>query len=159
MKIVPLNPDVLPNSANSTSPVAPSTATKTQNGSSKAEQVAADFEALFMDMMLKSMRKTAAGPDQSNAMDIYTGMLDSEYAKNMATTRNFGIKSMILDWLQRHGHNQKPELNMQGATQQPSTSAPIQAPIQLPTKADRLDELKARMATDVYALQARMLKP
>jgi Rod binding domain-containing protein len=68
---------------------------------SEAEKVAEEFETMFMDMMVKSMRKTSQPEDVSNAEDIYQGMLDSEYAKSMTATQSFGIKSQILQWLEQ----------------------------------------------------------
>lgn len=68
---------------------------------SEAEKVAEEFETMFMDMMVKSMRKTSQPEDVSNAEDIYQGLLDSEYAKSMTATQSFGIKSQILQWLEQ----------------------------------------------------------
>jgi Rod binding domain-containing protein len=68
---------------------------------SEAEKVAEEFETMFMDMMVKSMRKTSQPEELSNAEDIYQGMLDSEYAKSMTATQSFGIRSQILQWLEQ----------------------------------------------------------
>jgi flagellar protein FlgJ len=67
----------------------------------EAEKVAQDFETMFIDMMVKSMRQTAQREDVSNAEDIYQGMLDSEYSKSMTATKSFGIRTQILDWLEQ----------------------------------------------------------
>lgn len=66
-----------------------------------AERAAQEFETLFVDMMVKSMRKSAQAEDVSNAEDIYQGMLDSEYSKSMTTSNNFGIRDKILDWMEQ----------------------------------------------------------
>jgi len=66
-----------------------------------AEKAAQEFETLFVDMMVKSMRQTAAPEDSSNAEDIYQGMLDSEYSKSMTTANNFGIREQILNWMEQ----------------------------------------------------------
>jgi Rod binding domain-containing protein len=65
----------------------------------EADNVAKEFETLFVDMMLKSMRQTAKAEDESNAQDIYKGMLDSEYSKSMTEAQSFGIRQMIKEWI------------------------------------------------------------
>ena len=66
---------------------------------SEAQNAAAEFETLFMDLIVKGMRQTAKPEDASNASEIYTGMLDSEYAKVMTGSQSFGVRDMILDWM------------------------------------------------------------
>jgi Rod binding domain-containing protein len=65
----------------------------------EAAQVAKDFEGLFMDSIVKGMRKTIPTEESSNAMGIYNDMLDSERAKTMTQSQDFGIRRMILDWI------------------------------------------------------------
>ncbi|NBW81168.1 hypothetical protein EBR21_05380 [bacterium] len=67
----------------------------------EAEKAAQEFETLFVDMMVKSMRQTATPEESSNAEDIYQGMLDSEYSKSMTTANNFGIREQILNWMEQ----------------------------------------------------------
>jgi Rod binding domain-containing protein len=64
-----------------------------------AEKVATEFETLFMDLVLKGMRQTAKPENQDNATEIYTSMLDSERTKTMTESQEFGIRSLIMDWL------------------------------------------------------------
>jgi flagellar protein FlgJ len=71
----------------------------TDSKASEAQRVAVEFETLFLDIIMKGMRQTAKPEDQSNAQDIFTGMLDQEYAKNMTASRDFGVRGMILDWM------------------------------------------------------------
>jgi peptidoglycan hydrolase FlgJ len=73
----------------------------------EAEKVAQDFETMFVELMVKSMRQTAQREDMSNAEDIYQGMLDSEYSKGMAASRSFGIKEQVLNWLEQTDPNLK----------------------------------------------------
>lgn len=65
----------------------------------EADAVAKDFETLFMDLVVKGMRQTAKAEEGSNANDIYTGMLDGEYARAMTGAQDFGVRDMILDWM------------------------------------------------------------
>lgn len=51
------------------------------------KQAAEDFESLFLNIVLKSMRDTVQKSgliDGGNAEEIYSSMLDDEYAKMMA---------------------------------------------------------------------------
>lgn len=76
----------------------------------QAREVARDFEALFTRAVLKSMRSTAMPEDASNAMDIYYGMLDDEYAKAMSES-NLGVGKMVYDWMmQTEGQGGKAAL-------------------------------------------------
>lgn len=71
---------------------------KTERDINKVKKLATDFEAMFMEQMLKGMRSSVQKSgliDGGNAEEIYTSMLDSEYAKNMASQRNGGISEMI----------------------------------------------------------------
>lgn len=120
---------------------------------SKAEKVASDFEALFVDLMLKSMRKTAAGESQSNAMDIYTSMLDSEYSQSIVNSRSLGIKGLILDWLNRHQHASAESVSSPAGLPQ---SEAAKGRVPMGEDQPNPEQLKAKLAADFYALQARM---
>ena len=59
---------------------------------------AEDFEAIFLEIVLKSMRESVQKSglvDGGNAEDIYRSMLDSEYAKTLAAQRNTGLSASI----------------------------------------------------------------
>lgn len=61
-------------------------------------KVAQDFESLFLEIVLKSMRSSVSKSglmDGGNGEDIFRGMLDGEYAKQMAAQRSSGIASSI----------------------------------------------------------------
>ena len=78
---------------------------KTIESIKKAEEsvrVAKEFETLFLDMMLKTMRQTAKPEEESNATGIYQGMLDGEYTKSMAEGQDFGIQQMLLRWMKEN---------------------------------------------------------
>ena len=64
-----------------------------------AENVAKEFESLFMNQVVKGMRKTVPAEENSNAQSIFTEMLDTEHAKAMTESREFGIRQMIMDWM------------------------------------------------------------
>ncbi len=66
---------------------------------SEADGVAKEFETLFLDMMMKSMRQTVKAEDETNAENIYKSMLDSEYTKVMTDAQSFGIREMVRNWI------------------------------------------------------------
>ncbi len=65
----------------------------------EAKQAARDFETMFAETMLKTMRQTATPEENSNAMDIFQGMLDSEYAKAMTGNGELGVQNIVMDWM------------------------------------------------------------
>lgn len=62
------------------------------------KKLANEFEAIFLQIMLKSMRDSVQKSelvDGGNGEDIFRTMLDSEYAKSMAEQRTSGIAQNI----------------------------------------------------------------
>lgn len=66
-------------------------------------QAAQQFEAMFMNMLLKSMREALPGTDalSSGAGKMYTGMLDSEIAQKLAAGKGLGLADMMVRQLER----------------------------------------------------------
>jgi flagellar protein FlgJ len=64
----------------------------------QAHKVSQDFEALFIGMMLKSMRETV-GKDKitggGHGEEIYRSLLDQEYAAAAARRGGFGLAPLI----------------------------------------------------------------
>ena len=81
------------------------------------KQVAGQFEALFMQTLLKSMRDATpkSGLMGSSSEDTYTGMLDQQFAQKLAG-RPGGLGEMIAKQLSRNIAG--------GATPQVAASAP-----------------------------------
>ncbi|APJ04544.1 rod-binding protein [Silvanigrella aquatica] len=77
-----------------------------------AENVAKEFETIYLDMMIKSMRQTAKPEDESNAQDIFKSMLDGEYSKLMANSQNFGIRDLILNWMKESDPDLNPNVKV-----------------------------------------------
>jgi Rod binding domain-containing protein len=68
----------------------------------KLWKVATGFEEIFLNMMLKSMRKTTFGEGLlggGNDAKIYRDMLDSEVASQAAKSRELGLSGMIFEYL------------------------------------------------------------
>lgn len=69
-----------------------------QDDREKIKELSQQFESMFHDILLKSMRSTVQKSgfiDGGNAEDIYRGMLDSEYSKLMSTQGNTGLAESI----------------------------------------------------------------
>lgn len=67
------------------------------------KQAATQFEAVFMNMLLKSMRDTVPkdGAMESDATRMYTGMMDQQLAQNMAGGKGLGLADLIVKQLSR----------------------------------------------------------
>jgi Rod binding domain-containing protein len=64
----------------------------------RIKQSAQEFEAIFLETMLKTMRESIQKGgliDGGNAEQMYQSMLDSEYAKQMAAQNMTGIAGNI----------------------------------------------------------------
>ena len=63
-----------------------------------AKKVAKDFESLFIGMMVKSMRETVGKDKLTNGghgEEIYSSLLDQEYAKAMTESGGVGLTAML----------------------------------------------------------------
>lgn len=72
----------------------------------KALQAAAQqFEAVFMNMMLKSMREATPqdGPMDNEQSKLFTGMLDQQLTQKMASDHSIGLADMLVKQLRRTG--------------------------------------------------------
>ena len=69
----------------------------TQNQSAALDETAKQFEAMFIQMMLKSMREASfeSGLVQSDAMDSYRDMMDKEVAVQLSKRGALGIANML----------------------------------------------------------------
>jgi Rod binding domain-containing protein len=80
----------------------------TSNLSNKKDQelqdVAEQFEAIFVHQMLKQARqgKLAEGLFSSEAQDTFNNMLDIEYSQILSKKNNFGIADALIKQFQPH---------------------------------------------------------
>jgi flagellar protein FlgJ len=67
---------------------------------------AQQFESVFINMMLKSMREATPqnGMLDSEQTKLYTGMLDQQLAQNMAS-RGIGLADIMVKQLSKGQHN------------------------------------------------------
>jgi peptidoglycan hydrolase FlgJ len=64
----------------------------------KLRKVCQDFESVFLNMMLQSMRDTVPKSDllgQDKGREMFEGMLDQEITKNMAKAGGVGLADMM----------------------------------------------------------------
>ena len=67
----------------------------------KLREACEGFESLFLNMMLKEMRKTVPQSDTSNsyAMGVYQELLDEEIAKTASNGKGIGIADAMYNQL------------------------------------------------------------
>ena len=67
------------------------------------EKVARDFESVFLNKLLTSMRKTIpkSGLLDSHAMDMFQSMMDEEMSKEMSKNKGMGMGEMIYNDLSK----------------------------------------------------------
>jgi len=72
-----------------------------------AKEVGQQFEAFFIQMMLKSMRDASkelkSGLWDSSTADSYEEMFDAELATSLAKTEGFGITNWLVQQLENPG--------------------------------------------------------
>ena len=72
-------------------------------------EAAKGMEAMFIDQMMQTMRKSVAKSEMSldnGASEIYQGMLDSEYARRAAKAGGIGLAEQIVAYLDRNRYNE-----------------------------------------------------
>lgn len=78
--------------------------TKTPENVAAIKKLSEEFEAIFLEIVLKSMRETidkTQMTDGGNGEQIFQSMLDSEYSKSLATQRSSGLAATIEENLLR----------------------------------------------------------
>lgn len=76
----------------------------------KLLEAAQGFEALYVDYMFQTMRKTAAREESefnldSPTTDIYRGMLDTERAQAIAKGHGVGLSDQVIAYLTARSYN------------------------------------------------------
>ncbi len=87
----------------------------TRGNSPEAERtVAKQFEALFIQMMLKSMREASMGDELfgSDQVNSYRDMFDQQLSLSLANGRGIGLASTMLQQLRDHATSQGSDTNI-----------------------------------------------
>lgn len=95
---------------------------------------AKQFEAVFMNMLMKSMREATPqeGMFDSEQTKMFTSMLDQQLAQNMGGSRGIGLADMMVKQLSRHAsYSEQPAEN--GAFAAKPAAAPVKAGNALPS--------------------------
>ena len=76
-----------------------------RNDADTMRQVAAQFESLFVNMMLKSMRQASLGEGMfdSSQSDMYRDIADQQLAMDLSSRGGLGLQDIILRQLGGHG--------------------------------------------------------
>ena len=74
-------------------------------------EVASQFEALFVQQMMKSMRDAVPKSDLMNSdhLDTYQAMADQQMAVNLSQQGGIGIARMLLEQMQTRGYVAEPK--------------------------------------------------
>ncbi|MBN1129516.1 MAG: transglycosylase SLT domain-containing protein [Chitinispirillaceae bacterium] len=82
-----------------------------QSTPEQIKKVAKEFESIFTSIMLRSMRNTVGKNPllpSSFGEEVYTEMLDSEYAKMIANNATLGLSDLIIRELERQENRDDP---------------------------------------------------
>ena len=77
----------------------------TKNPNTAVEEVAAQFESIFLQQMLKAMRDATVKSDLlgSSQMDTYESMADQQLAVQLAEQGGIGLARMMVEQMQTRG--------------------------------------------------------
>lgn len=78
-----------------------------QNAKGAIRETAQQFEALFLQMMMKSMRESIVKSDmsESNTMETFEGMFDKEVSVQLAKKNSMGLADMLVKNLEQQQAN------------------------------------------------------
>ena len=79
-------------------------------------EVASQFEALFIQQMMKSMRDAVPKSDlmSSDHLDTYQAMADQQMAVNLSQQGGMGIARMLVEQMQTRGYVAEPQSTERG---------------------------------------------
>ena len=79
-------------------------------------EVASQFEALFVQQMMKSMRDAVPKSDLMNSdhLDTYQAMADQQLAVNLSQQGGIGIARMLVEQMQTRGYVAEPQRTERG---------------------------------------------
>ncbi len=87
------------------------------NPNAALEEVAQQFESLFMQMMLKSMRDATIKSDlfSSDQMDTYQTMADQQTALSLSQQGGIGLARILVEQMQVRGQVSADELSSESS--------------------------------------------
>ncbi len=95
-----------------------------QNPDAALKAVARQFEGIFMNMLLKSMREATPqdGVFDSEQGKLYTQLFDQQLAQKLSTGKGIGLADMMVKQLTRSGMKISPEPQVLSAESGPAAS-------------------------------------
>ena len=118
-----------------------------QNSPEALKAAAKQFEGLFINMMLKSMRDAVpkSGMNDSPAQKTYTSMLDQQLSQNLSQ-RGIGIADMVIKQLKARENTIAPDASNLSKTPQAQVSAISQEQSPIKQMAKYQEQLAQRAA-------------
>ena len=106
-------------------------ATSRNNPRAALQQVAKQFEGVFVQMMLKSMRDASFGDPifDSNQSDFYRDMFDKQVALDLAEKKGIGLAEALVQQLSRHLPANNPESTEASGNTLPPAQTAVKAEI------------------------------
>ena len=94
------------------------------DGNATIKEVAKQFESLFVNMMLKSMRNATPkdGILDSSQADMYTGILDQQMSQKLSSSGGLGLADFMVKQMTR---SQAPPADQLVAKQPPGSGLPL----------------------------------
>ena len=128
-----------------------------QNQDKALKESAQQFEGLFIQMMMKSMREANAPmkdeDNQSHAMETFEGMFDKEISLQMAKRGAMGVGAYMERAVRQQGLPQTSTQALLQARGQAMPLNPKQEPMSLPTAADMARGIPMEKPAPLKSLQ------
>lgn len=98
MTVLPSSPTSTPAAASGASPSSPSATAKTDRRTAELKKACQDFEAIFIQSLFKSMRRTVIDSglfEKDTSHEIYQDMLDGEIAREVSRRQSMGLADQM----------------------------------------------------------------
>ncbi|MGQ5523015.1 flagellar assembly peptidoglycan hydrolase FlgJ [Chitinimonas sp. PSY-7] len=127
-----------------------------------AREVASQFEKMFLDMVMKSMRQATPKFDelQSDTVSMFQGMYDQQLSQNLTAGKGLGLADMIAAQIEKMTNSAALQTPLKRPASSTYGSQTIQAGTASPTTNVSADEFVATVgAAAVGTAQAMGLSP
>jgi Rod binding domain-containing protein len=117
-----------------------------QDAKGAIRETAQQFEALFLQMMMKSMRDSIEKSElsESNTMDTFQGMFDKEVSVQLAKKNSMGLADMLVKNLEQQQANIATTADMLKQRQDPAGFAAKPMPLNPAQLGMSLDKLNPK---------------
>ena len=117
-----------------------------QDAKGAIRETAQQFEALFLQMMMKSMRESIVKSElsESNTMETFEGMFDKEVSVQLAKKNSMGLADMLVKNLEQQQANVATTAEMLKQRQDPAAFAAKPMLLNPPQMGMSLDKLNPK---------------